>query len=248
MFEAAEEPQPQESEDDLPERYRGKSIKDLVKMHQEAEQVFQRHSAEVGETRKEVTELRSVVDNYIQKELTNQAPQEQRADENEDVDFFVDPVKAVDSRINNHPKIKAAEEITDNYRKQAALNQLQSQHPDYEQIVADPKFEEWVKSSPIRSRLAVEADQMYNVEAANELLSLFKERASMVAQTAEAERNQRSRALKTASTGGARGSNDGVRRNTYRRSDIINMMINEPDKYKARSGEFLKAYEEGRVI
>lgn len=248
MFEAVEEPQPQESEDDLPERYRGKSIKDLVKMHQEAEQVFQRHSAEVGETRKEVTELRSVVDNYIQKELTNQAPQEQRADENEDVDFFVDPVKAVDSRINNHPKIKAAEEITDNYRKQAALNQLQSQHPDYEQIVADPKFEEWVKSSPIRSRLAVEADQMYNVEAANELLSLFKERASMVAQTAEAERNQRSRALKTASTGGARGSNDGVRRNTYRRSDIINMMINEPDKYKARSGEFLKAYEEGRVI
>ena len=68
MFEAVEEPQPQESEDDLPERYRGKSIKDLVKMHQEAEQVFQRHSAEVGETRKEVTELRSVVDNYIKNE------------------------------------------------------------------------------------------------------------------------------------------------------------------------------------
>jgi len=248
MFEAAEAPQPQESNDEIPEKYRGKTIKDLVKMHQEAEEVFQKHSAEVGETRKEVKELQYVVDNYIQKELTNQAPQEQKTDENEDVDFFVDPVKAVDSRINNHPKIKAAEEITEKYRKQAALNQLQTQHPDMDEILSDPKFEEWVKSSPIRSRLAVEADQMYNVEAANELFSLYKERATMVAQTAEAEKNQRSRALKTASTGGARGSNDGVRRNTYRRSDIINMMINEPDKYKARSGEFLKAYEEGRVI
>ncbi len=248
MFEAVEEPEPQESDDDVPERYRGKSIKDLVRMHQEAEKVFQKHSAEVGETRKEVKELQSVVDNYIKTDLTNQAPQQEKVDDSEDVDFFVDPVKAVDSRINNHPKIKAAEEITDTYRKQAAINQLQTQHPDMEEILSDPKFEEWVKASPIRSRLAVEADQMYNVEAANELFSLYKERASMVAQTAEAERNQRSRAVKNASTGGARGSNAGVRKNTYRRSDVINMMINEPDKYKARADEFLKAYDEGRVI
>ena len=248
MFEAAEEPQPQESEDDLPERYRGKSIKDLVKMHQEAEQVFQRHSAEVGETRKEVTELRAVVDNYIQKELTNQAPQTEKVDDSEDVDFFVDPVKAVDSRINNHPKIKEAEQVTNNYRQQTALSQLQSLHPDMEQILNDSKFAEWVQQSPIRTKLAAQADQMYDVEAANELFTLYKERASMVAQTAEAERNQRSRAVKSASTGGARGSNHGVRKNVYRRSDIINMMINEPDKYKSRSDEFLKAYEEGRVV
>ena len=39
MFEAVEEPQPRGSDDDIPEKYRGKSIKDLVKMHQEAEEV-----------------------------------------------------------------------------------------------------------------------------------------------------------------------------------------------------------------
>ena len=247
LFEATEESQPQEAEQ-VPEKYRGKSIKDLVKMHQEAEEVFQKHSAEVGETRKEVVELRSVVDNYIQKELTNQAPQQEKVDESEDVDFFVDPVKAVDSRINNHPKIKEAQEVTDNYRKQTALAQLQNQHPDMEQILNDPKFAEWVQQSPIRTKLAVQADQLYDTEAANELFSLYKERADMVAQTVEAERNQRSRAVKNASTGGARGSSAGIRKNTYRRSDIINMMINEPDKYKARSDEFLKAYEEGRVV
>lgn len=250
LFEAAEEiqPEPQEPDDDIPEKYRGKSIKDLVKMHQEAEEVFQKHSAEVGETRKEITQLQSVVDNYIQKELTNQAPQQEKVDETEEVDFFVDPAKAVDHRINNHPKIKEAEEITDNYRKQAALNQLQTRHPDMEQILDDPKFAEWVEQSPIRTKLAAQAHYSYDVEAANELFSLYKERATMVAQTVEAEKTQRSRAVKSASTGSARGSNAGVRKNVYRRSDIINMMINEPDKYKARSGEFLKAYEEGRVV
>ncbi|BCV03754.1 MAG: hypothetical protein CM15mV72_470 [uncultured marine virus] len=90
LFEAAEEiqPEPQEPDDDIPEKYRGKSIKDLVKMHQEAEEVFQKHSAEVGETRKEITQLQSVVDNYIQKELTNQAPQQEKVDETEEVDFL----------------------------------------------------------------------------------------------------------------------------------------------------------------
>ena len=98
MFEAAEEiqPQPQEPDDDIPAKYRGKSFKDLIRMHQEAEEVFQKHSAEVGETRKEITQLQSVVDNYIQKELTNQAPQQEKVDDSEDVDFFVDPAKAVD--------------------------------------------------------------------------------------------------------------------------------------------------------
>ena len=145
----------------------------ICQMHQEAEEVFQKHSAEVGETRKEVTELRSVVDNYIQKELTNQAPQQEKVDDSEDVDFFVDPVKAVDSRINNHPKIKEAEQITDNYRKQTALSQLQARHPDMEEILNDSKFAEWVQQS-IRTKLAAQADQLYDVEAANELFSLYK--------------------------------------------------------------------------
>ena len=70
-----------------------------------------------------------------------------------------------------------------------------------EEILNDSKFAEWVQQSPIRTKLAAQADQLYDVEAANELFSLYKERNSMVAQTVEAERNQRSRAVKSASTG-----------------------------------------------
>jgi len=41
--EAPEEPTPQpEVEDDIPEKYRGKELKDIVQMHQEAEKLLGR--------------------------------------------------------------------------------------------------------------------------------------------------------------------------------------------------------------
>ena len=66
-------------------------------MHQEVEKIFNQHSAEVGNSRKELNELRQVVDNYIQTELSaKEAPEQQQIDDSEDVDFFVDPQKAVE--------------------------------------------------------------------------------------------------------------------------------------------------------
>jgi len=49
------EPKPEVPE--LPDRYRGKSIEDIVKMHQEAEKVIGRQAQEVGEVRKLADEL-----------------------------------------------------------------------------------------------------------------------------------------------------------------------------------------------
>ena len=40
-----------ENADDLPEKYRGKSIKDIVEMHQNLERAYGRHNNELGELR-----------------------------------------------------------------------------------------------------------------------------------------------------------------------------------------------------
>ena len=85
------------------------------------------------------------------------APQEQQEDE--DVDFFVDPKTAVSRAIDNHPKIKEAEAYTQQYKQQATLAQLKSSHPEMEQILQDPKFAEWIKGSKVRTQLFVQADQ-----------------------------------------------------------------------------------------
>ena len=239
--ETPEEEQPQQ-EPELPEKYKGKSVEDLVQMHQELEKFSGKQSTEVGE-------LRKLVDDHIQTQLVaQQAPQQQQQfDDEDDVDFFVDPKTAVSRAIDNHPKILEAQAYTEQAKKQATLAQLQQRHPEMESVLQDPKFAEWIKGSKVRTQLFVQADQGYDYDAANELFSLWKEKNQVVQQTAQAEKAARKSAVKSANTGNARGTGEGSRKKVYRRADIIKLMRTDPERYQSLSDELLKAYAEGRV-
>ena len=236
--EAPQEPTP-ESEDTIPEKYKGKSTAEIVRMHQEAEKLLGKQSGEVGE-------LRSVVDSYIQTQLDT-TPVQATPTEDEDIDFFSDPDKAVERAIANHPSIKKAEETTLNNQRTNAMSQLQSRHPDMEQIVQDDKFVEWIKASKIRTQLFAQADRQYDYEAADELFTNWKERQGAVAQTVAAEKDTRKAAVKAASTGSTKGNGEQRAKKVYRRSDIIKLMQDDPDRYLALSDEITQAYAEKRV-
>ena len=225
------------SSDDIPDKYKNKSTAEIVRMHQEAEKLLGRQSSEVGE-------LRSVVDNYIQTQLdtTTTTP-----DPEEDIDFFSDPDKAVERAIKNHPSIKAAEAQTQQYRQNTAQTALQQRHPDMQDILTDSKFVDWIKASKIRTQLFAQADTQYDYEAADELFSNWKERQGTVAQTVANEKVSRKEAVRTASTGGAKGSGESSSRKIYRRSDIIKLMETDPERYLALSDEIMAAYQEKRV-
>jgi len=227
-----------QEEPSVPEKYQNKSLQEVVQMHQEAEKLLGKQSSEVGE-------LRKVVDDHIQTQLKQQAPVQQQ--EEDDTDFFVDPQAAVNRAIDNHPKIQEANQVTQNYRKQTALSQLQSKHPEMTAIVQDANFAEWIKGSKIRTQLFVQADQQYDYDAADELFSLWKERASVAEQTVAVEKQARKQQVKSASTGNARGTGQGSRKKVYRRADIIKLMKTDPDRYAALSEEIFQAYADGRV-
>ena len=239
----AEQEQPQEetqathSEPDVPDKYQGKSAQELVQMHQEAEKLLGRQSSEVGE-------LRKVVDTYIQAQLTP-APEQQ--EQVEEIDFFTDPEKAVAQAIQNHPKIKEAESVSQQYRMQTALSTLKANHPDMESILQDTKFAEWIEASKIRTKLFVAADKQYDYEAADELFNLWKERQQMIGQAANVEKQSRKQAVKSASTGSASGSSESSPKKIYRRADIIRLMKDDPHRYAALQDEIMRAYAEKRV-
>ena len=234
---AVEQPQPEES--NLPNKYQGKSLEEVVQMHQEAEKLLGRQSSEVGE-------LRKVVDDYIATQ-TPAAPQQQHVEPEDDIDYFTDPQAAVNRAIENHPKIREAEQYTEQYKKQSSLATLQAKHPDMQTILSDPKFAEWIKASKIRTQLFVAADQQYDADSADELFTLWKERKVVAQQTAQVEKQARKQTLKAANTGNARGTGEGSRKKVYRRSDIIKLMKTDPERYQALSDEILTAYAEGRV-
>lgn len=226
-------------EDDLPEKYRGKSPSEIAKMHQEAEKMLGRQGSEVGE-------LRKIVDDFVKAQLETKTTQTSTV-EDEDVDWYTDPDKAVQRAIDNHPKLREAEKVSGEMRKAQTLAELHNKHPDFDRIITDPSFGEWVSGSKIRLQLFQQADQSYDVDAADELLSTWKERKSFADQAVAQDKQVRKDKVRSASTGSAASSGEAPSRKIYRRADIIKLMQTDPDRYMAMADEIQRAYAEKRV-
>lgn len=221
----------------IPDKYRGKNLEDIVKMHQEAEQLIGRQAQEVGEVRKLADELL--------KQQLSQKKVEPPQDEPE-MDFFENPQKAIQNAVENHPDVKAAKQASQQMKQMQLQNQLQAKHPDFSSIVQDGDFVEWVKASPVRLRMYADADTNYNFETADELLSTYKQLKSIKAQgISDAGKQVRKQAMKAA--GVDVGGSGETTRKTYRRADLIRLRMTDPERYEQLSDEIMKAYNEGRV-
>jgi hypothetical protein len=222
---------------DIPDKYRGKELSDIIKMHQEAEKLIGKQAQEVGEVRK-------LADELIKQNLAGK-PQPIKEEEPE-VDFFENPQAAVRKTVDNHPDVLAARQAGQEFKKMQIQQKLAAEHPDFGQIVQDPDFANWVKSSPIRIGLYAKADGEFDYDSANELLSTYKQlRGVKAKQTNEAGETQRKSNLKAA-TVDVGGSGESGKR-VYRRADLIRLKMTDPNRYDALSDEIMQAYQEGRV-
>ena len=232
---AAPEPEP---EDDIPDEFRGKSVKDLVGITLHARQQMGRQANELGEIRK-------LADELIKSQLK---PKE--VEQPKEVDFFENPQEAIRRAVESNPRVQAAEQYAVQAQRAMAKQQLQQMHPDMGQIVQSVEFQQWVGSSPVRKQLLQQADQGYDLSAANELLSTFKELRQVKAQAqqrqmTEVEKTARNQALKSAAVD--TGGSGETTRKTYRRTELIRKQIVDPEWYMANNDEILAAYAEGRV-
>jgi hypothetical protein len=232
------EVQPESEELELPNKFKGKSVTEIVSSYENLEKELGRKGQEIGE-------LRQLTDQILKQQVTTQT---ETAEEDEEVDFFDDPNTAVSKAIENHPKFRQFEEQQKAQSAQATTRQLETAHPDYLEVVADSKFQEWVKESPIRTQLYVQAHN-YDLNSAMELMGNWKER-SLITNTAKAEEQKalkRSEALRTgkAVSGGSSDSTAGKK--IYRRADLIRLKTTDPQRYEDLQDEILSAYADGRV-
>jgi hypothetical protein len=232
----------EEKAPEIPEKYRGKSVEDIVRMHQEAEKLIGKQAQEVGEVRK-------LADELIKQQLKPTEKQPTKEEETE-VDFFVDPKAAVKKAVEEHPDVVEAKRNAEELRKERAQRTLAEKHPDAQQIVTDPEFVQWIKASKIRLGLFVHADQTGDVDAADELLSTFKQlKPRQQATTSTATKDDaealRQSSLKAASVD-ASGTGEAPKK-IYRRADLIRLQMTDPERYQSLQPEIFKAYSEGRV-
>jgi hypothetical protein len=224
----------EKTESELPEKYRGKGIDDVIKMHQEAQKLIDRQSKEVGEVRR-------LADELIKSQLYVEPKKEKPAE----VDFFENPQVAIRRAVESNPKVLAAENYAQIAHQEMARSKLKQLHPDHLEVAQDSEFLDWVKASPIRRQLIQQAEN-YNVDAADELLSTFKAlKGTRVKQMTEAEKTARDKTLKSASvsTGGSGESSQKV----YKSQALILLKLRDPAKYAAMQDEIDAAYREDRV-
>jgi hypothetical protein len=233
-------------EPELPEKYRGKSVEDIVRMHQEAEKTIGRMGQEVGEVRK-------LADQLLQQNL-RAAPQKSEPVKEEtidDVDFFANPTEAVKRAVEKHPAVLAAQETAVNLARQESLRSLKEAHPDYREVTSSAEFKEWVGKSKVRQGLYLRADRNYDFDAAEELISTFKELRGRTQQVNQEEvdklTQQKEESLKAASNPAIGGSSEPTGRKTYSRAALIRLRMTDPEKYDSMADDILRAYAEGRV-
>lgn len=236
--EASNIPVEPNAEDELPEKYRGKSAAEIVAMHQEAER-------RMGEQGNELSNLRSTLDAMALQSSTAKEPENEPITE---ADFFSDPTNTVNRAIESHPALRQAQEMAQKMAYAQGLATLQQRHPDLQDVVGSEKFKEWVKASSARMARYQRADQMGDVEEADDLISTFKQLNQVEATTKEVSKRAQKQAVKSASTGAVRGNSDvqGSRR-VYRRADIRELMRTNPQRYEDLQAEIMRAYAEGRV-
>lgn len=221
----------------IPDKYSGKSLEDIVNMHQEAEKLIGRQAQEVGEVRR-------LADELIKQQLSNK--QQLPVQEENEIDFFEDPKKAVRNAVDKHPDVLAAKQAAQEMRQMRTQEMLNKKHPDMAEIVKDGEFIEWVKGSPVRLNMYAQADANYDLAAADELLSTFKQIRSVKAQQTQDDGSKAlKQSLKAAAvdTGGTGVSSQKV----YRRADLIRLRMTDPRRYEALSDDIMAAYAEGRV-
>jgi len=147
---AKQTPQPSEEQapqQEIPEKYKGKNLEDIVRMHQEAEKLIGRQAQEVGEVRR-------LADDLIKQSIAQKNQQQVQPNEvnnaSQEIDFFEDPQSHVNRAVANHPDVIAAKQASLQLKQIQTQAMLNKKHPDFADIVRDGEFIEWVKASPMR--------------------------------------------------------------------------------------------------
>lgn len=235
---------PEDEEPEIPNKYKGKSLEEIVKMHQEAEKLIGRQAQEVGEVRK-------LADELIKRQLESKQTPDAKVAEEEDVDWFAEPEKAVRNAVDKHPAVKEAQETVQRFKQQEFMTKLQSDFPGFQTTVADPEFAQWIQASPVRLRLYAAADNL-DFDSAAELLNTWKlvkpapvEQKPQVQAVSPEVKADRAAAMKAVAVD--TGSTGNVSAKIYRRSDLIRLQLEDPQRYMDMQPEIMSAYAEGRV-
>lgn len=227
------------TEKQIPEKFKNKSLDDVITSYTQLESEYGRKANEVGELRRLTDELLGL---QLKKEASVEPPKKSITSD----DLFENPDQIINDAVNSNPRIKELENQIRADKIQKERDKFESQHADWQSVMGSQDFQDWIRQSPARTRLLVEADKNYDYQTGSELLTLYKEIKQVDIRKKEAEALEKTDSdLKASIT--ERGSTGQTGKKVYRRADLIQLRLRNPAKYSAMEDEIMNAYKEGRV-
>ena len=230
----------EESGLNIPEKFKGKSVEDIVKSYQELEKAYGQRANDLGEYRK-------LTDQLLEQQLQSKKQVETEEDNFDIDDLLENPKEAVTKAVK-----KATQPLEDkllSYEREKRQEKFVAKHPDFQQVVNSPEFGEWVMASPVRQKLFQEADKNYDYDVASELLDTYKALNSRteanVEEQKEVVQKKRAKAMKQATTETAARSAPSSK--VFSRKQLIHLKMTNPAKYESLRPEINLAYAEGRI-
>jgi len=251
--------------DNVPEKYRGKTAADLLKIVQDQESYIGRQGQELGGLREQNGTLRGLVDKSLSlREDGNVGRTEVGTEEDlSDDDFITTPRDAVTRTVKR--------ETQDSNRRLARLEQQASaidfarRYPTAEKDIEDPAFVEFVQKSQVRTRLASKAfGDMENVDfdSAEELWELYGDYQAMQPLAPVTSGSENASVSEVASqevepkeapamiTSGSSGDPGGSTKPIYSQAALNRLQVEDEALYWANDtqAKIAEARAEGRVL
>jgi hypothetical protein len=210
-----------------PDKYAGKTMEEVIEMHMNAEKEIGRQANEVGTYRDLLKTMAEVQNVPASQTDTTEAvkPVEVSTD-----DLWDNPTEAIRNVVKEtiHNEIAPIQQNQQEQVQAQQFAQLMHVHPDAEQIGADPKFQAFVEKSPYRMQDAQRWIETRDVDAANRLLSDYKETHGTTAVEGDVSAVNKARAVAT-ETGKGSGGPKG--KETMSKREVMKVFINDRDRY-----------------
>lgn len=230
----------------IPEKYRGKTLEDVIDMHQNLQSEYGRMANDLGTQRKLTDRL---LDLKRTEDLQDNTPADEPLPEISSTDLLDDPSKTLDSYLSRREErlSKTYEQRMAELEGQLAQERFLAKHPEAATLGENEDFQNWLSQSPIRQQAAQQAASG-DWTMADALLNEFKSNsASATAEAPKADLEEARKASLTSSgTGNTAGGSEGK---IYRRADLIRLKLEKPHVYEdpAFQAEIMRAYQEKRV-
>lgn len=244
---AADTPEEKEAaQADIPEKYKGKTLQDIIEMHRNLESQYGRMANDLGQQRK-------LTDKLLDLKRTddlNQGPKKpaKKPIQVSSTDLLDNPSETLEKILEEREAAirQEYEQRMSEFESGLAQERFVQKHPDYQEVAQSETFLEWVNSSPIRQQAANQAANG-DFAIADALLNEYKSTRPAQKQEPSNDENldaARKASLESSSTAGKQSGGK-----VYRRADLIRLKLEKPQTYADPDfqREIMQAYAEGRV-